>query len=314
MTLKHQKIISAGLIAFVAYGGLYILAYIVNLNQPVIFLKAALLIYLYLSFKITLLYDLHFKNPGALERAQVRHESVPHWLSRGLKILGSAFVDRISHLLRGHQLLRFQNFLILPGLLFWPTAIFLYVNMGSTKIQAAMVFLSGTALVVTYWYLKEAMVRGSAKVGEDIFVSLSAIKIYAAALSFGGTMAIMHRFCVEPRFFVAAVFCLTFLLIYQALFQDGRLSAKNTAWTVLISAIQAVAGYFVYLKWGYNYYTAAIFMAAIYNLMWGTLHYHLGNALTKRAFLEILFVCAIITLMVFSVTNFKAELLHACTF
>jgi hypothetical protein len=112
MTLKHQKIISAGLIALVAYGGLYILAYIVNLNQPVIFLKAALLIYLYLSFKITLLYDLHFKNPGALERAQVRHESVPHWLSRGLKILGSAFVDRISHLLRGHQLLRFQNFLI----------------------------------------------------------------------------------------------------------------------------------------------------------------------------------------------------------
>ena len=314
MTLKRQKIVSATLIALVAYGGLYVLTYIINLNQPIIFLKAALLIYLYLSFKITLLYDLHFKNPGALKRAQARHESVSHWLVRGLKVVGSAFMDRISHLRKGRQLLRFQNFLILPGLLYWPTVIFLYLNMGSFKVQAAMVFLSGTALVVTYWFLKEAMLRKLERVDEDIFASLSAIKIFAAALSFGGTMAIMHRFCIEPRFFVAAVFCLTFLLIYQALFQDGRLSAKNTAWTLVISGIQAAGGYFVYRHWGYNYYTASIFMAATYNFMWSTFHYHLGQVLTKRAFLEILFICAIITLMVFSVTNFKAEILHSCVF
>ncbi len=41
MTLKQQKIISAFLIAIVAFGGFEALIYIVNLNQPILFVKAA---------------------------------------------------------------------------------------------------------------------------------------------------------------------------------------------------------------------------------------------------------------------------------
>src|SRR3989344_6464451 len=154
MKLRTQKTISALLIALVVFGGFEALVYIVNLNEPVVFLKAVFVIYVYLAVKISLLYDLHFKNPGALNRARARHESISHWLHRSLRIVGSAFADRISHLLKKHHWLQFQNYLILPGMLFWTTAILLYIDFGNSRLQQVLVLLSGAALVVNYWYLK----------------------------------------------------------------------------------------------------------------------------------------------------------------
>lgn len=316
MTLKHQKIISVFLIAIVAFGGFEALIYIINLNQPVLFLKAAFAIYLYLAFTITLLYDLHFKNLGSFKSAKARHESVPHWLRRSLKILISTLSGRVSHLMRAHHWLNFQNYLILPGLLFWPTVILFYINASaiSHRSQQVIAFLSGVALIVTYWYLKEAFLRKTEKVDRDIFAGLAAVKIYASAITFGGSLAIMRRFCLPASYFSVAIFCLSFLLIYQALFQHKLLEIKNLAWTILISAIQATIGYFIYRFWGYNFYTAAVVMTASYNLMWGTFHYHLDRALTKEVFAEILLICLLAALMVFSVTNFKARLLDGCIF
>ena len=314
MTLKQQKIISGSLIALVVLGGFEALIYIVNLNQPAIFVQVAFVIYLYLSIKITLLYDLHFKNPGALARARARHESVSHWLVRSIKIVFSALGDRFYYLGKKQHFFQFQNYLILPGLLFWPTVIFFYIEMGNTRIQHIFAVVSSAALIINYWYLKEAFLRKSERVDQDIFVALSAIKIYAAALTFGAALVIMRRFCLEPWQFMAAVFSLTFLLVYQALFQHKLFNLANALYTTLISLLQASVGYFVYLYWGYNFFTAAIFMAAIYNLMWNTFHFHLDKKLYKRFFLEILLVSAIIALMVFSVTNFKAQILGGCGF
>lgn len=314
MTLKQQKLISTILISIVAFGGLEILAYIINLNQPVLFTKAAFAIYLYLVLKITLLYDLHFKRPGALKRAQARHESISHWLHRSVRVVLSAFWDRISHLRKKHHFLQFQNYLILPGFLFWSTVILLYINMGNRRLQQIFVLLSGGAIVVVYWYLKEAFLRKTEKVDRDIFAALGAVKVFAAAIVYAGFLAILRRFCLEPNIFTAGIFSLTFLLMYQALFQHKLIDIKNIAWTLLISAVQALLGYFVYRYWGYNFYTAGILMAAIYNLMWGTFHYHLDKALSRRVFFEILLICAVIALMVLSVTNFKARLLDGCLY
>jgi len=314
MTLKHQRIISIFLIAIVAFGGLEALIYIVNLNQPGLFLKSSLIIYFYLVLKITLLYDLHFKNPGALKRAHAKHESMGHWLSRAFKIIISALKDRFHYLGKRHHWQNFQNYLILPSILYWSTIALFYIQIGKIKVQHILALIGGAGIVVIYTFLKEAFIRKTEKVERDIFAALTSVKIYTAAIAFGSTMALMRMFCLKPSYYLLAIFSLTFLLIYQALFQHKLWRGKNIAWTAGISAAQATVGYFVYVYWGFNYFTAAIFMAAIYNLMWGTFHYHLDGALTKKVFFEILIISALIAFMVFSVTNFKSTIFGACVF
>lgn len=314
MTFKQQKIISAILVAIVAFGGLEILVYIINLNQPAIFIKAAFFIWLFLALKITLLYDLHFKTPGALTRAKAKHGNLPRRLHRLLKITREAFSDRVSHLLTRHHWLQFQNYLILPGLLFWATVALLYLEMGNQQSQQLFVALSGSGLVLIYWYLKEIFSRKTEKVDRDIFAALGAVKIYATAITYGSAMAILRHFCLQAELFAAGVFSVSFLLMHQALFQHQIARLENLLRVLLISLALGGIGYFVYRYWGYNFYTAAIFMTAVYNLLWGTFHYHLDQVLNRRRFLETLLICAIVALMVFSVTNFKARLLNGCVF
>ncbi|MEK7618223.1 MAG: hypothetical protein AAB410_03680 [Patescibacteria group bacterium] len=313
-TLQEQKIISSFLIAIVAYGGFEIVAYILNLNEPVLFIKAAFAIWLYLAFKITFLYDLHFKEPGALERSKKRHGAVSDRALRVISTALSAVSDRFSHLLKKHHWAQFQNYLILPGMLFWGTVILLYVDMGNTKLQQILIFLSGSALVVNYWYLKEVFFRKTEKLDPDIFSGLGAVKIYVSAIIFAASLAIMRRFCLEHWYFLAAVFSLTYLLAHQALFQHRLVYLRSMGWVLLLSAMQTLLAYFIYRYWGYNYFTAGVVMTAVYNLMWGTLHYHLDKALTKKAFFEMLLICLIVSAMLISVTNFKARLLDGCIF
>ncbi len=317
MTIKHQKFISAILIAFVVFGGFEILIAIINLNQPIWFVKAGFAIWLYLALKIGLLYDLHFKNPGALGRAIKKHESIEHWLLRSSKVVLSALLDRFSHLATKDHWLKFQNYLILPGILFWSTVILIYKNsspVSDRPLQQFFALLSGLSLVVTYWYLKEIFLRKSEKVESDVFAGLASVKVYAASIAYGSALAILRRFCLDNSLFVMAVFCLTFLLIYQALFQHKQVNIKNIFKTLLISTVMAVLGYFIYRFWPYNVYTAMVLMATVFNALWGILHYYIDGALTKKVFVETLLICLLIAIMLFSVTNFKERILNACGF
>jgi hypothetical protein len=80
----------------------------------------------------------------------------------------------------------------------------------------------------------------------------------------------------------------------------------------LYAIIQAGLGYFVYMYWGLNYFTAAVFQIAIYNFLWTCYHHYLEGDLTKKIFLENLFLALIIIVLVISNTNFKARILNAC--
>jgi hypothetical protein len=317
MTIQHQKIISAILIAIVAFGGLEILAKIINLNQTEWFLKAGFAIWFYLALKIGILYDLHFKQPGALKRAIKKHESIEHWFVRSLKIVLSALLDRFSHLATKDHWLKFQNYLILPGILFWSTVILIYKNaspLTDRPLQQFFIFLSGTALVVAFWYLKEIFLRKTEKVESDVIAGLAIVKIYSAIIAYGAAFSIFRRFCLEPKLFVMAVFSLSFLLIYQALFQHKLVKFLNIFWTLIISGLMGIFGYFIYRFWAINPYTAMLVMGAMFNALWGILHYQLDGALTKKAFFETVLICLLLILMLASVTNFKERILNTCLY
>lgn len=293
-------------------GGFESLIYLLNLNQSFIYLKVAFWLFAYLAFAIILLYDFHYKVPGSLLKAQKLHDSVRYKFTGRVKIVLSAISGRLAHLKQWKVAQSWLNYLLLPGFIFWGTVSLFYVNFGVYKIQQIIAVFSSLALVLHFWYLKEVFYRKKEKVDSDVFVALSMVKIYASAVLFASSMAMLRRFCMSGEFFMLETGAFTFLLIYQALFQHKMVTLKNTAINLGLSAIMAVVGYFVYFYWGYNYFTAAVFLSACYNLLWGIFHYYLDRVLTLKAFMEILLISILIAGMVISVTNFKARVLDAC--
>ncbi len=287
---------------------------ILNLNQPEIFAQTAFFVGLFFVFQIILLYDLHFKESGSLSRARRLHESVPHRMQRSWKIFSSAFQDRLQHLLNWRYLKRWLSYLILPGIIYWSSMGIFYLNFGFPKIQQIFALLSSMAIFVALFYIKEIFSRGKLVVDKDIFVVLSVVKIYASAIAFGASLELVRSNCLNQWYLILAVFCFTFLLIFQALFQYGLIQAKNLAITLFIATIMAFISYLVLVFWGYNYFTAAVFLTACYNSMWGIFHHQLDKTLTFQAALEILVISLIIAGMLFGVTNFKAKILGGCEY
>ncbi|MDR3642137.1 MAG: hypothetical protein P4L74_00740 [Candidatus Doudnabacteria bacterium] len=314
MNLRTQKIITCVLITASVFGGFEALISILNLNQTGTYLSVAFWIFAYLMLMIVLLFDLHIKKPGSLTRARARHADLPATLTRQTRVVFSALWERFEHLRSWTYIRQWIHFLLLPGFIFWSTFSLLYVNLGNYNIQQLLVVLSTIALALDYWFLKEAFRRGREVADADIFATLSMIKIYAIALVYAAALSILRYYCLNPLYFSLEVFGYTFLLIFQALYLHRRAGGKNMAVALLISLIMGIVGYGVYIWWGYNYFTAAVFMAAIYNLLWGTFHYQIDKTLSWRAFWEILVVCVIVVAMVLSVTNFTARISGGCEY
>ena len=314
MNIKTHKAISAGLNLIVTVGAFEALVTILNLNQPALYIRTAFYVGIFYILQIVILYDLHLKTPGSFKRAQKKHESVQRAVVKAFKILGSALWDRCAHLREWKFFTQWLNYLILPGIIFWSTIAILFVNFGYLKIQQIFVAISSLALLLNYWYLKEIFIRAKAEVDEDVFISLSMLKIYASALMYGAGLAIIKHYCLEANLLVLGIFALTFLLLYQALFQHNLVTVKNLALSLFISLVMGALGYLVLVFWGYNYFTAAVFLGACYNLMWGIFHYSLDKSLTWHAFWEIIIISALIGSMLFGVTNFKAQLLDGCNY
>ena len=298
MKPKAEKIIFAVVCAAVVVGGFQALIYILNLYQIGIFIITADVIYLFLAFNIIFLYDLHFKTHPGKELS-----------------LKPALVARTEHFWSLRYIGRYFNYLLLPTLIFWSTVIVLYLNFGHVKIQQSIALFSSIALVAAYWYIKEIFSRRAEIVDIEIFVRMTVIKIYSAGLAYAAAMALMRSsYCLSSYYYAGVVFAITFSLIFQALFQHRLNSNKNLLITAGISLLQAVAGFFVYRFWGLNFYTAAILLVIIYNLMWGVFHYYLDGALTKKAFLEILIISLLTAAMIFGATNFRARILDNCLY
>lgn len=308
MQSKAEKIILVFFCAVVIIGGFEALIYILNLNQVGIFLATAEAIYLYLVFKILFLYDLHFKRTRAGQNsavAQVELVAQAYW---------GAFFSRTRHFFTLSYVGKYLNYLLLPTLIFWSTVIILYLNFGQLRVQQAIVFFSSLTLIAAYWYIKEIFSRRTEKVDAEIFVRMTVIKIYAAGISYAAAMALMRSYCLSGYYFAGVAFAVTFSLIFQALFQHRLNSNKNILINFFIALAQSLAAFFVYKYWGLNFYTAAIFLVIIYNLLWGVFHYHLDRALTKKTFLEILIISLLMAAMIFSATDFRARILDGCVY
>jgi hypothetical protein len=296
MTQKTHKRIYAVLNALVIVGTFEGLLAVLNLNQPELYFKTAFYAGWFFVLQVALLYDLHHKDRVSF-KASLR-----------------AFKQRFGHLLDKKFIKQWLHYLILPGLIYWGSLCVMFVNFGFPRIQQAVVVFSSIAFFINYLYLKEIFSRGREEVDRDIFIILSVVKIYASVLVYGASLAMVRNYCLNEFYFVFGVLALTFLLIYQALFQHRLINMKNLGLTFSISLAMGTISYFIIVFWNFNYFTAAVFLTACYNLFWGTFHYHLDKSLTWKAFWEILVISLVVAAMLFGATNFRAKIFNGCDY
>ncbi len=306
MSIKTQKIISAAINALAAFGGFAVLVKILNLNQVGAYVSTAFYVWLFFALQTIFLYDLHLKNPRAWTRSKSAASGLGPWIA--------ALQERMAHFKDWGFFIKWLNYLLLPGIIFWSTISVFFTNFGFIKIQVFFALLSGAALVLNYWYIKEVFSRNKEKADQDVFVGLSMVKIYASALMYGASLSLIRHYCLDPGYFFWGAFALAFLLIYQALYQHRLVNLKNLLITLGISGLMSALAYWTAIFWGYNYISAAIFLGVFYNFFWGVFHYHLDKSLTRRAFAEILIVSVAIAAMALGTTNFKAKIFDSCQY
>ncbi len=295
-----NKILSTLIVTIGAFLGFEALSIAFGIYQLQASFYLSLYIYLFHIFWLTFIFDLHLKKRGVLAAAKLNH--------RGLNMLLAALKDRVDHLRRWQYFRHFQNYLVLPGIIYWGTVVLLLLNPFDTVLKQILVFCSTLALSVAYWFMKEHVSRKLEHEHHWIQV-LSLVKVYAAYIIFSATIGATVYFGFEVSFLFASTFTLTFLLVYQALFQHRLLNFLIFVWTIIIALAMAVLSLWVYTNWSSEYLTAGLVMLAVYNALWGILHHYLDNTLTKKIVFEYLAMMVFIITIVFASHNFNQRVL-----
>ncbi len=301
MTLETKnKILSTLIVTIGAFLGFQAISMAIGIYQLQIGLNLSLIIYLFHIFWLTLIFDLHLKKRGVLANARLNHN--------GVRMFWIAFKDRVEHLRSWEYFRHYQNYLVLPGIMYWGTVILLMLSPFDSFLKQAVIFCSTLALSVAYWYMKEHVSKRLEH--EDHWIRiLSLVKLYGAFIIFSSTVGVTFYFGFNASFLFFAILTLTFLLIYQALFQHRLLNFSVFMWTLCLAMVMGLVSLWVYTNWNTEYFTAGLVMLAVYNALWGILHHHLDHNLTKKIALEYLAMMIFIVTLVFASHNFNQQII-----
>lgn len=299
MTLdsKLHRAISIAAISLISFVGLETLVYINNLYQIETYIFVSGFIYIFLVLWLHFIFDLHFK-----DREHLSAKTLAHSIYR-----------RFKHFLSWERLRYFENFMILPGLLYWGSIILIGINFGHLKLQHFIAVISAAALVCSFTLFKEIFHQKDFPVKNTHFIILTYVKIYASWLVYAGSLGIVWYYCLPAWVFYAVIFLVTVMLLYQALFQFAAISLKTIGFALLAAAAISLVSFFVYREWNVNYFSAGLFLTACYNLLWNYFYHAVKKSLSLRIFAEQLAIFLMLVVMVFGVTNFNAKI-DRCSF
>ncbi len=291
---SKQKFVIVLVAALVSFLGLEVAGAAVGAHQVGLFLRISLYVYLFLVLWQTFIFDLHLRKPRT-------YADLTRTFAESIR-------ERFEYLRHKHHWFNFQNYLILPGITYWTTVALLFLNPFDELRKQVWIFLSVLALASEFWYLKTvfyAHKQASRISREVIFVA----KLYASFLAFTAALGITRYFGYGAEWFGLFVFAVTFLLIYQALFQHHYVGFKMLKFLLLLSLSLGIVGYAIYSLWNVNFYSGALVLAALYNTMWGIIHHkYLDKNLTPQIVYEYLAVLFVILVIVFSTTNFAQRI------
>ena len=297
---RKQKFLSTLIVSFGAFFGFEVLNYILALYQIDAYILVSFYVYFFHVFWLTFIFDLHFKKKGVL--------AYGHLNQAGFKLLKSALRDRVAHVFNWSYLRHFQNYLVLPGLLYWSIVILLFLNPFKEPLKQGLIVIGSFCMTVAYWYMKEMFSRNMEAHEWGIKV-LALVKVLAAFFIYSATFGLAFYYGFGLDFLLPAIFCVTFLLIYQALFQHKLLNFNLHFLILGISGACALVSYWVYQNWNWNYLAGALFVLAVYNTLWGFLHHHLERTLTKKLVFEYTLMLLVVLSLLLAGNNFDSRIL-----
>lgn len=301
MTLETKnKILSTLIVTTGAFLGFEAISKAIDIYQLSSSLYLSLYIYIFHIFWLTFIFDLHLKKRGVLANARLNHT--------GAQMVWMALKERVEHLRRWDYFRHYQNYLVLPGIMYWGTVILLLLNPFDSFFKQTIIVCSTLALSVSYWYMKEHVSKRLEH--EDHWIKvLSLVKLYAAFIIFSSTVGVTFYFGFNPSFLFLATLTLTFLLVYQALFQHRLLNFSVFMYTLGVAMIMGLVSLWVYVNWNSEYFTAGLVMLAVYNALWGILHHHLDHNLTNKIVFEYLAMMIFIVTLIFASHNFSQRII-----
>ena len=299
-SLYKQKILSTLIVTVGAFVGFEALSYVVSLYQLKSALYLSFYIYIFHILWLMFVFDLHLKRRGVLAELRLNH--------RGMSLLWRALKARFAYMLNWHHFRHFQNHLVLPGLLYWSCVILIFLSPFNYMLKQVIILATTLSMNIGYWFMKEHVSsRLEAQLTSLKFLAL--VKLFAAFLVYAAVMGVTIHFGYGSWFLGSATAVVTFLLVYQALFQHNFISVSSFLWIVIISLILAGVSMLVYRFWNTQYFAAGLVMLAVYNTLWGLLHHHLEKTLTGRIVLEYLAMTALVVSLLLGSHNFNQRII-----
>lgn len=300
VSAQNHKYISTLIISVGALLGFEALSYIVGIYQLTTALHVSFYVYALHIFWLTFVFDLHLKKRSVLVEARLNN--------KGARMLLAAFRQRIKHLHQWEYFRHYQNYLVLPGLLYWSAVILIFLNPFNNILKHLIILSASVAMSVAYWYLKEHVSRKLEALEHWIRV-LSLVKLFAAFLVYSAVIGVTFHYGYSVDFLLPAIITLTFLLVYQALFQHELLNFQIFVWIIIISLVMGLVSLWVYNYWNTEYLTAGLVMLAVYNTLWGILHNYLDKTLTYKVAFEYLVMMIFIVSFLFASHNFNQKVI-----
>ena len=296
MNETKQKFLSTLIVTLGAFLGFQAISFTIGLYQLKQGLYLSFYIYAFHVIWLTFLFDLHLKNRGVLASARLNH--------KGIKMFWEAFKDRCGHVRRWEYLRHYQNYLVLPGLIYWATVVLLFLNPFRWDPKQLIIWSATFALSVAYWFMKEHISRRLEAEAHWIRI-LSLVKLFAAFLAYSALVGTTQYFNFDKSFLFMAALTITF----QALFQHKLLSFQIFIWIVAIALVQALLSLWVYDNWNSEYFTAGLVITAVYNSLWGMLHHHLDHTLNKKVMFEYMTMMILVISFIFASHNFNQRVM-----
>lgn len=300
MSEQQHKFLSTLIVTVGALLGFEAVSYSIGIYQLRQSLYLSFYIYAFHIFWLTFLFDLHFKKRNVLAGLRLNH--------RGAKLLWEGFKQRCEHVRNWQYLRHYQNYLVLPGLLYWSCVVLLFLNPFNAGLKQALVLFTTLAMAVAYWFMKEHVNRRLETLDWWIKI-LAVVKLFAAFLVYAALVGVTFHYGYDATFLLLATSTLTFLLVYQALFQHRLLTFSIFLWIVIIALVMAIVSLWVYGNWNTQYFTAGVVMLAVYNTLWGILHHYLDHSLTRKVVFEYLVMMVLVISILFASHNFNQRII-----
>jgi len=307
-SLKFRKwflVLSSSIVVFL---GLEALSYLTGIFQLPYFINISALLYVFVILISSLIFDLKLKIPKSWERSSYYYFHTKRRLVKIVRIIARAAGLRFRYLSSWKHWRHYQNFLILPTILYWAIIILMFLNPFDYWYKQIFI-AAGTFLVaIVIWHLKTVFISYS-QASINARYLMFAATIITAFLSFTAILGLSWYFGFSRYFFPATVFVMAFLLMYQSLYHHPLLEIKVNIRFVLVGAgLCFVAALIVANVWTVNYFSAGLLLAGVLHLYWSlTLQWRQGRLTFVRS-LDYILLFLFILLFVLVTTNFSSRI------